>query len=153
MPTVTCRSEADTARLAGLLAPLLRAGDTVLLEGELGAGKTAFARALVRALLHTPSLVVPSPTFSLVQPYEGQGLRLLHIDLYRLGDAREAEELGISDDDEAIRLIEWPERLPQIGAEGDFRVRLTQGKAEDERQIEISAPREAAREAGLGPWK
>jgi tRNA threonylcarbamoyl adenosine modification protein YjeE len=149
MPTLASRSEADTARLAGLLAPLLRPGDTILLDGELGAGKTAFARALVRALMGAPDLTVPSPTFSLVQPYEGQDLRILHIDLYRLGDPREAEELGLADDEDALRLIEWPARLPQLAGQGDFLVRLEQGKGAEDRLIEISALRDEARQAAL----
>lgn len=140
-------TEADTVALAAQLAERLRAGDTVLLRGELGAGKTTFARALLRSLLGDPSLVVPSPTFNLVQPYEGRGRHFLHIDLYRIGDPREADELGLFDDPEAIRLIEWPDRLPGLAA--DFRVTLVQTTAPDRRGIKIDAPRQPARLDGL----
>jgi len=102
---------AGTERLAGRLAPLLRPGDLVLLGGDLGAGKTAFARALLRALADDPALEVPSPTFTLVQPYETRRLPVLHADLYRLGSAEEVFELGL---DEGLArgacLVEWPDR-------------------------------------------
>jgi len=88
---------AGTERLAGRLAPLLRPGDLVLLGGDLGAGKTAFARALLRALADDPALEVPSPTFTLVQPYETRRLPVLHADLYRLGSAEEVFELGLDE--------------------------------------------------------
>jgi tRNA threonylcarbamoyladenosine biosynthesis protein TsaE len=103
--------EAATARLGGAIAAELKAGEAVCLTGPLGAGKSTLARALVRALT-TPGEDVPSPTFTLVQFYEGQGLKLAHFDLYRLADPDEAYEIGL---DEALEdgaaVIEWPERL------------------------------------------
>jgi tRNA threonylcarbamoyladenosine biosynthesis protein TsaE len=103
--------EAATARLGAAIAAELKAGEAVCLTGPLGAGKSTLARALVRALT-TPGEDVPSPTFTLVQFYEGQGFKLAHFDLYRLADPDEAYEIGL---DEALEdgaaVIEWPERL------------------------------------------
>lgn len=108
--TVALADEAATAGLAARLAPLLRRGDVVALAGDLGAGKTSFARALLRALGHRGE--VPSPTFTLVQVYELPCGPVWHVDLYRLAAPDEALELGIEEAfAEAITLIEWPERL------------------------------------------
>lgn len=103
-------SETETAALAARLAPLLRVGDVVALSGGLGAGKTSFARALLRALGHVGE--VPSPTFTLVQTYETVAGPVWHIDLYRLGAPGEVLELGIEEAfADAITVIEWPDRL------------------------------------------
>jgi tRNA threonylcarbamoyladenosine biosynthesis protein TsaE len=103
--------ETATARLGEAIARLLRPGDTVCLFGPLGAGKSTLARALVRALT-TPDEDVPSPTFTLVQFYEGPRLKVAHFDLYRLNDPDEAYEIGLDEAlDEGAALIEWPERL------------------------------------------
>ena len=106
----TLPDEAATARLGRAVAGLLRRGDAVLLFGELGAGKSTLARALVRALTR-PDEEVPSPTFTLVQHYEGR-LPVAHFDLYRLAAPEEADELGLDDaiDDGAV-VVEWPQRL------------------------------------------
>ena len=106
-------ADADaTAALAGRIAPLLQAGDTLLLEGDIGAGKTTFARALIRARLHAPSEDVPSPTFTLVQTYDAGDVVIWHCDLYRLTDPQEVLELGLDDAfADAICLVEWPDRL------------------------------------------
>lgn len=103
--------EAATAALAQLLAPLLRQGDVLALQGDLGAGKTTFARALINAL-EGPVEEVPSPTFTLVQTYQRGELEIWHFDLYRLEDPEEAWELGIEEAfSEGVSLIEWPDRL------------------------------------------
>lgn len=112
---------AATEGLGRALARLLRAGDVVALSGDLGAGKTALARALIRALpgpadapegADTATEEVPSPTFTLVQIYERAPAPVWHFDLYRIEDPAEIEELGFSDAlAEGISLIEWPERL------------------------------------------
>ena len=108
LPAVT---EAELATLAGLVAFVLKPGDTVTLAGPLGAGKTTFARAVIRALLADPSAEVPSPTFSLVQAYETPRFTLAHADLYRLGGATDLAELGLDDAlSTGAILIEWPER-------------------------------------------
>jgi N-acetylmuramate 1-kinase len=102
--------EAATSRLARILAPLLQGGDAVLLEGPIGAGKTHFARALIRARLGREE-DVPSPTFTIVQTYEAE-VDIWHADLYRLTHPDEARELGLEDAFEtAICLVEWPDRL------------------------------------------
>jgi len=104
---------AATEALARRLAPMLRAGDVLALEGTLGAGKTAFSRALIRQLLGDQSADVPSPTFTLVQTYEApEGLLIWHVDLYRIDNQRDLAELGLDDAfDEALTIIEWPDRL------------------------------------------
>jgi len=107
--------EAAVRGLAELIALKIRPGDTLALHGELGAGKTTFARALVRAVLGDPEAEVPSPTFALVQTYEAPRLPLAHVDLYRLTDASEALELGIEDlAQRGAAIIEWPDRAPSL---------------------------------------
>lgn len=108
--------EPALAAKAVALAPLLRMGDTVFLYGDLGAGKTYFARALIRALTNNPALAVPSPTFTLVQTYDTDAGLLSHFDLYRLEDPDEVLELGWDDAlADGISLVEWPERLGNQG--------------------------------------
>jgi tRNA threonylcarbamoyladenosine biosynthesis protein TsaE len=103
--------EADTARLGAAVAQELRAGEAVCLAGPLGAGKSVLARGLVRALTRWDE-EVPSPTFTLVQTYEGERLAVAHFDLYRLEKADEAFELGLDEAlDHGAAVIEWPERL------------------------------------------
>jgi tRNA threonylcarbamoyladenosine biosynthesis protein TsaE len=103
--------EAATARLGQAVAAVLQTGDVVCLSGPLGAGKSTLARALIRALT-TPDEDVPSPTFTLVQFYEGPRLKVAHFDLYRLTDPDEAYEIGLDEAlEEGAALIEWPERL------------------------------------------
>lgn len=103
--------ESGTAAFAARLAGVLKPGDIVALDGTLGAGKTALARALINALPGDRE-DVPSPTFTLVQTYERGGLEIWHFDLYRLEDPDEAFELGIEDAfADAVSLIEWPDRL------------------------------------------
>ncbi len=114
--TTTLRlADADaTARLAAGIAPLLRAGDVILLNGPIGAGKTHFARSLIQARLAMAGRAedVPSPTFTLIQTYDADGVELWHADLYRLTDPDEAAELGLEEAfTQAICLIEWPDRL------------------------------------------
>jgi N-acetylmuramate 1-kinase len=109
--------EAAVGRFAGLLALDLKPGDTIALHGDLGAGKTTLARALIRAYTGEAELEVVSPTFSLVQSYDGKRGRIDHYDLYRLKEPGEAEEIGLSDDGgDVIRIIEWPERVGAPGA-------------------------------------
>jgi tRNA threonylcarbamoyladenosine biosynthesis protein TsaE len=108
---LTLPDEFATASLAARVAPLLKIGDCILLDGSIGAGKTCFARALIRARLNRQE-DVPSPTFTLVQTYEDHLGDIWHCDLYRLTHPDEAVELGLLDAFEtAICLIEWPDRL------------------------------------------
>lgn len=108
---MTLPDEAATARLGAAIAAALRPGEAVCLYGPLGAGKSTLARALVRALT-TPDEDVPSPTFTLVQFYEGARLAVAHFDLYRLSSPDEAYEIGLDEAlDAGAAIIEWPERL------------------------------------------
>ncbi len=116
--------DAATAAYGARLASMLHPGDIVLLEGDLGAGKTALARAVIRALAADPELEVPSPTFALVQPYQTARAPILHADLYRLGSEREIDELGLLDQPEAIVLVEWAERSPELVSQATVRVAL-----------------------------
>ena len=110
--TVALTNEAATAHLMADLALLIGPGDVITLSGDLGAGKTSAARALIRYLAGDPALEVPSPTFTLAQNYEVP-FPIVHADLYRINDASELEEIGLSPLPEgALALIEWPERAP-----------------------------------------
>lgn len=111
---VFLRNDAATEALAKRVAIHLYAGDLILLQGDLGAGKTAFARALIRSLVGDPELEVPSPTFALVQPYRAGKMEILHADLYRITDPREVDELGLIDRRDALVLVEWPERSMEL---------------------------------------
>ena len=113
--TLIIKDETELAALAGRIAPLLKTGDLVTLVGDLGAGKTAFARALINSLSPLPE-EVPSPTFTLVQTYDLPQISVWHFDLYRLGEkAMDILELGWDDARyEGVCLVEWPERLGSL---------------------------------------
>src|ERR1700689_5173558 len=109
--SVTLPNEQATARLAIDIAAALEPGDLVTLSGDLGAGKTTFARALIRYLAADETLEVPSPTFTLMQTSELRRFPLLHADFYRLSGTAELAELGLEDLSEgAVVLLEWPDR-------------------------------------------
>src|SRR5579863_9160021 len=106
-------NETATASLMADLALLIGPGDVITLSGDLGAGKTAAARALIRYLAGDPDIEVPSPTFTLAQSYDLPSFPLVHADLYRISDASELEEIGLAPLPEGVVvLIEWPERAP-----------------------------------------
>ena len=130
---------AETERLARHLAPHAAPGDVIGLCGTLGSGKTAFARAFIRARLGRPAEEVPSPTFTLVQLYEHAAGAIWHFDLYRLSAPEETYELGIEDAFVgAISLIEWPEKLGALMPGDWLEVRFAPGEDEGARLITIT---------------
>lgn len=131
-------TEALGGALARALGGLGEAGCLILLQGELGAGKTTLVRGLLRAAGHTGP--VPSPTYTLVEPYEIDGRRLFHLDLYRIADAEELEYLDWRDMEDAISLVEWPERAPDLAAEADLVIRLTHADGGRRARIEAFTP-------------
>ena len=114
-------TESLAQRLAAAL-PERTAGLTLLLQGDLGAGKSTFARALIRSLGHSGA--VPSPTYTLVEPYDLPGGMVYHVDLYRVSSEEELRYLGWTELDEGFRIVEWPERAPGIAAQADIRIEL-----------------------------
>lgn len=129
--------DAATAALGKELADGLKPGDLVILNGDLGAGKTALARAIIRALSGDERMDVPSPTFALVQPYDTPSGAVLHADLYRLGDPREVDELGLLDNDGAVVLVEWAERAPEIIEAATLTVNLSIPQGGKGRLVEL----------------
>jgi len=97
----------ETAAVGAALARVSRAGDVITLSGPLGVGKTALARALIQALGHESD--VPSPTFAIVQPYEELDPPIWHVDLYRIENRTEIEELGLDAAADAVLIVEWPD--------------------------------------------
>lgn len=144
--------EAATEALARRLAGVVRLGDVIALWGGLGAGKTAFARAFIRAS-GDPAEDVPSPTFTLVQTYTLAVGACWHFDLYRLQSPDEVWELGIEDAlGQGVVLIEWPERLGALLPADRLDVRLESGAAANSRRVRLTAHgRQSGRlaEAGL----
>lgn len=126
------RTEDESRSFAQKIADLLGIGDVVLLEGDIGAGKTFFARAAIQYLLGHPE-DVPSPTFTIVQTYTTKIGEIWHCDLYRLTSPDEAIELGLDEAfEEAICLIEWPDRLGDLSPETALRLHFTAGETEHE---------------------
>ena len=124
--SVALVNETATAQLMADLALLIGPGDVIALSGDLGAGKTAAARAMIRYLAGDETLEVPSPTFTLVQGYELPAFPVLHADLYRVEDESELEEIGLSPLPEGtLVLVEWPERAPSALPEDRIDIALT----------------------------
>ncbi len=120
------------ARAVAAALPIDASGWAILLQGELGAGKSTFARAMLHALGYSGT--VPSPTYTLVEPYVLPKYSVYHIDLYRIESADDVEYLGWSDLQDGLRLVEWPERAPQLEHEADIRIALRyegEGRAAD----------------------
>ena len=126
----------ETTDLGAILAEGLRAGDSVGLIGELGAGKTHFARGIARGLCIEGS--VTSPSFTIINIYKGSSLTLNHIDLYRINEAGELDELGLEEFiyGDAVSVIEWAEKAPEYLDDFKFVVRFSH-VSETERAIEI----------------
>jgi len=127
-----------TESLAARAAALARPGDALLLEGPLGAGKSAFCRAFLRAASGDPELEVPSPSFTLVQGYDLPQGPAHHFDLYRLSGPEELEELGWEEAREGIVLVEWPDRLGWLMPPDALRI--------------VLRPEGEARHASLSGW-
>ncbi|QQN64311.1 tRNA (adenosine(37)-N6)-threonylcarbamoyltransferase complex ATPase subunit type 1 TsaE [Bradyrhizobium diazoefficiens] len=124
--SVALHNETATAQLMADLALLIGPGDVITLTGDLGAGKTAAARSLIRYLACDEELEVPSPTFTLVQGYELPAFPVMHADLYRVEDESELEEIGLSPlPDATLVLIEWPERAPSAMPQDRIDIALT----------------------------
>lgn len=136
--------QSTTALAARLLdaMPDELAGWTLLLSGELGAGKSTLARALIRALGHPGP--VPSPTYTLVEPYELPTVDVYHIDLYRVAEAEELRYLGWNDYDTGLRIVEWPERAAGIERTADLIVRLRYRGSGREAEVTALSQRAAA---------
>ncbi|HUB48529.1 MAG TPA: tRNA (adenosine(37)-N6)-threonylcarbamoyltransferase complex ATPase subunit type 1 TsaE [Acetobacteraceae bacterium] len=128
-----------TARLAAAVASLARPGDAILLEGPLGAGKTALARAFLRTAAGDPALEVPSPTFTLVQSYPTPRGTVHHYDLWRLEGPSALAELGWDESRDDIVLVEWPDRLGAL-------------RPPDALTITLRASGEDVRHATLSGW-
>ena len=134
--TITTHSEAETTAAGRQLASTLGAGAVVLLVGDLGAGKTALVRGLAEGL-GVPPEEVSSPTFTLMQEYRGGRVPLIHVDLYRLDDAREIDDLGLEElGTDGVLAIEWAEKLPRPMADA-IEVRIEHGDG-DVRRLTIS---------------
>jgi tRNA threonylcarbamoyladenosine biosynthesis protein TsaE len=125
--------EAATAALARCLAARARPGDALLLEGPLGAGKSSFCRAFLRAASGDPALEVPSPTFTLVQSYDLPAGPAFHFDLWRLDGPAGLDELGWEEAREGIVLVEWPDRLGALRPPDALTLALAPGPEETSR--------------------
>jgi tRNA threonylcarbamoyladenosine biosynthesis protein TsaE len=130
---------AATEALAAAVAAQVRRGDAILLEGPLGAGKTTFARAFLRAAAADPALEVPSPTFTLVQSYDTANGPVHHFDCWRLDGPAALAELGWDDARADIVLVEWPDRLGPL-------------RPDDALTVSFHAVSETARRAALSGW-
>ncbi len=140
--TFALADEAATARLAEDIAAIIAPGDLVALSGGLGAGKTSFARALLRALAGDPDMEAPSPTFPIRIDHPLPRFKVVHADLYRLGDSGDLDEIGLEEAlSEAAVLVEWPELLPERLARNRLNVAL-----------EIAGDGRVATVEGAGTW-
>lgn len=128
--------------MARLTSGMLQRGDTIALAGELGVGKTTFARALIQSLL--PGEEVPSPTFTLVQTYDAPAFRVTHADLYRVKSKSELRELGF---DEALEsgalIIEWPDRMSELLPADRLDIMIEVDDGAEERRVKL---------IGRGTW-
>ena len=159
MTTARTKSVDETKEIGAALAELARAGDLVLLAGDLGAGKTAFAQGFGRGLgVDEP---ITSPTFTLAREYQGSRLRLHHLDAYRMEALEEVLDVGLPEllDDEAVVLIEWGDVIVPAVPADYLEVRLTLGEGDDDRVIDFSwvgpswSTRARALATVVAPWE
>lgn len=139
-------AEATTELGAGLAVSLpddAARGWVVLLRGELGAGKSTLVRGFLAALGHEGP--VPSPTYTLVEPYELRGARIFHVDLYRIGGEDELWFLGGDEFATGLTLVEWPERAPEFAARADLGITLSYAESGRRATVEALSAR-------AGPW-
>lgn len=137
MPDLDLPNLAATNALAARIATLCRPGDAILLEGPLGAGKTAFARAFLRAATGNPALDVPSPSYTLVQSYDTRRGPIHHLDLWRLDGPQAMDELGWDELTADIVLVEWPDRLGDLRPDNALDITLTP-TSDDSRRAHIT---------------
>jgi len=143
--TVADATAGDLARIAGYLTLDLRVGDVIALEGDLGAGKTTFARAFIRALAGAPDLDIPSPTFAILQSYHSARLTVHHFDFYRLSGPEEAPEIGFDDAlADGVSLIEWPARVGDLLPGERLEIAIAPGHRPETRRLEL---------VGRGAWR
>jgi tRNA threonylcarbamoyladenosine biosynthesis protein TsaE len=135
---LTLADQPATESLARSLAAASRPGDVILLSGPLGAGKSCFARAFIRAIAADPALEVPSPSFTLVQTYPTDP-PITHADLWRLNGDSDLIELGLDFSDRTIYLIEWPDRLGDAAPRTALQIALTWQGAES-RTAQVCGP-------------
>ncbi|MDD2647282.1 MAG: tRNA (adenosine(37)-N6)-threonylcarbamoyltransferase complex ATPase subunit type 1 TsaE [Eubacteriales bacterium] len=137
MPQFVTSSREETQALARLLAPFLRPGDTLLMRADMGMGKSEFARGIAKGLGINGA--VPSPTFTIMNVYEGGRLPFYHFDLYRLEDEDEFEQMGFSEFicGEGVSLIEWPQNAESYMPERALNVYISAGDGECGRVIKL----------------
>jgi len=129
--------EQATTRVGGELAKLAKPGDVITLSGPLGVGKTALARGFIAAVGHDGE--VPSPSFAIVQPYDEIDPPVWHVDLYRIDDPSEIDELGLDAADDAVLLVEWPERAGEQAWPDALRLTLAFAQ-DDARSLTVEVP-------------
>lgn len=152
--TYITHSQAETLAFGAALGACLEAGDCVLLEGDLGAGKSVLARGIARALgIEGP---MPSPSFTILIPYEGR-TKFYHYDLYRLADPDEFYAAGLDEflGGDGICVVEWPE-MAQLALRPAVRVRIERGSGEEDRRFEVvpdGLAQEESLRAALAAWR
>ena len=131
------KREVETAEAGAAIARMARVGEVITLSGPLGVGKTALARGFIEELGHEGE--VPSPSFAIVQPYEALNPQVWHVDLYRIDDPAEIEELGLDAAADAVLLVEWPERAGTTNWPGALRLTLAFAQ-KDARNLTAEVP-------------